>query len=107
METNMENFIRERITELRMKRGISEYKMSYELGQNKSYIQSISSGRALPSMTQFIKICDYFDMTPLEFFDVDNKNPSLVRSIVDKIKLFSNEDLMLIYSLVNRISNAD
>ncbi len=100
----MENFIRERITELRMKRGVSEYKMSYELGQNKSYIQSISSGRALPSMTQFIKICDYFDMTPLEFFDIDNKNPSLIRSIVDKIKLFSNEDLMLIYNLVNRIS---
>ncbi len=101
-----EKFIRERITELRMKKGISEYKMSYELGQNKSYIQSISSGRALPSMTQFIKICDYFDMTPLEFFDVDNKNPSLVRSIMDKIKSFSNEDLMLIYSLVNRISNS-
>ena len=45
-------------------------------------------------------------MTPLEFFDVDNKNPSLVRSIMDKIKIFSNEDLMLIYSLVNRISNS-
>lgn len=101
----MENFIRERITELRIKRGLSEYKMSYELGQNKSYIQSISSGRSLPSMSQFIKICDYFDMTPLEFFDIDNKNPSLVRSIMNKIKLFSDEDLMLIYSLVNRISD--
>ena len=101
----MENFIRERITELRIKRGLSEYKMSYELGQNKSYIQSISSGRALPSMSQFIKICDYFDMTPLEFFDIDNKNPSLIRSIMNKIKLFSDEDLMLIYSLVNRISD--
>ncbi len=105
METSMENFIRERITELRIKRGLSEYKMSYELGQNKSYIQSISSGRSLPSMSQFIKICDYFDMTPLEFFDIDNKNPSLVRSIMNKIKLFSDEDLMLIYSLVNRISD--
>lgn len=44
-------------------------------------------------------------MTPLEFFDIDNKNPSLVRSIMNKIKLFSDEDLMLIYSLVNRISD--
>ncbi len=106
MEINMKNFIRERITELRIKKGVSEYKMSYELGQNKSYIQSISSGRALPSMSQFIKICEYFDMTPLEFFDVNNKNPSLVRSILDKVKLFSDDDLMLIYSLVNRISNS-
>lgn len=103
---DMENFIRERITELRIKKGISEYKMSYELGQNKSYIQSISSGRALPSMSQFIKICDYFDMSPLEFFDVDNKNPSILRNIANKIKMFTEEDLMLIYSLVNRISNS-
>ena len=44
-------------------------------------------------------------MTSLEFFDIDNKNSSLVRSIMNKIKLFSDEDLMLIYSLVNRISD--
>ena len=102
----METFIRERITQLRMQKGISEYKMSYELGQNKSYIQSISSGRALPSMSQFIRICEYFDMTPLEFFDIDNKTPSLLRSIMNKIKSFSEEDLMLIYNLVNRISKS-
>ena len=106
MNINMETFIRERITQLRMQKGISEYKMSYELGQNKSYIQSISSGRALPSMSQFIRICEYFDMTPLEFFDIDNKTPSLLRSIMNKIKSFSEEDLMLIYNLVNRISKS-
>ena len=29
-------FVRKRITELRIKKNISEYQMSYELGQNKS-----------------------------------------------------------------------
>lgn len=48
-----EEFIRNRITELRLKRNVSEYQMSLDLGQNRSYIQAISSGRALPSMGHF------------------------------------------------------
>ncbi len=63
-----ETFIRNRITELRLKRGISEYQLSLDLGQNRSYIQAISSGRALPSMKQFLNICEYFEITPLQFF---------------------------------------
>ena len=52
-----EEFIRNRITELRLKKGVSEYQMSMELGQNRSYIQAISSGRSMPSMKQFLNIC--------------------------------------------------
>ena len=37
-----EEFIRNRITELRLKKGISEYQLSLELGQNRGYIQAIS-----------------------------------------------------------------
>ena len=39
-----EAFIQNRISELRTKKGVSEYKMSLDLGHSKSYIQSISSG---------------------------------------------------------------
>ena len=34
-----ENFIRERLTQLRLKKNVSEYKMSLDLGHSKSYIQ--------------------------------------------------------------------
>ena len=66
-----EKFISERITELRLKKDVSEYQMSLDLGKNKSYIQNISSGRSLPSMSQFYEICRYFEITPQEFFDED------------------------------------
>ena len=62
-------YIRERITELRMRRGVSEYQMSLALGQNRNYIQGITSGKALPSMGQFLNICEYFEITPMQFFD--------------------------------------
>ena len=37
------NFIGERISELRLKKNVSEYQMSLDLGKNKSYIQSLTS----------------------------------------------------------------
>ena len=43
------NFIGERISELRLKKNVSEYQMSLDLGKNKSYIQSLTSGRSLPT----------------------------------------------------------
>ena len=56
-------FIRDRITQLRLKKGVSEYKMSYDLGHSRSYIYNISSGKCLPPMGEFLQICDYFEIT--------------------------------------------
>lgn len=39
-----EDFVRERITQLRIKKGISEYQMSYDLGHSRGYVYNISSG---------------------------------------------------------------
>ena len=101
-----EEFIRSRITELRVKKDVSEYQMSLDLGQNKGYIQSISSGRAMPSMAQFLKICDYLDITPIEFFDVDIKNPSLLRKAIDGMKKLHDEDVQLLITLINRLKRS-
>ncbi len=63
-----EKFIAKRITELRLKRDISEYKLSFELGQSKTYIGMITSGRSNTSVPMLLAICDYFEMSPAEFF---------------------------------------
>lgn len=63
-----EKFIQERINELRMKKNISEYQLSLDLGRSQGYILSITSGRNLPSPGALLDICDYFDITPSVFF---------------------------------------
>ena len=98
-----EDDIRNRLTQLRMKKGVSEYQMSLDLGHSKSYIQSISSGRALPSMGEFLVICDYLGVTPQEFFDDDTANPALIQEITDAVSGFSDEDLKLLLSIINRM----
>ena len=57
-----------RITALRMQLGKSEALLSRELGKDKGYLQNITSGRAFPSMEMFFEICNYFEITPQEFF---------------------------------------
>jgi len=96
-------FIRNRITELRIQRNISEYKMSLDLGHSKSYIQSISSGKALPSMSEFLYICDYLGITPKEFFDTDNTGAFKVHQLYLLAKELTNEDLDILISIAERL----
>ena len=96
-------YIRNRITELRIKKGIAEHRMSIELGHSRSYMQGISSGRALPSMTEFLAICDYLDVSPKEFFDDENANPPLYRETLKRIILLSEEDMEIIKIIVERM----
>lgn len=58
-----EQFIRDRISKLREQKQVSERKMSLDLGHSTSYIRSITSGRSLPSMSEFLYICEYLGVT--------------------------------------------
>lgn len=97
------NFVRERITQLRLEKGISEYKMSYDLGHSRSYIYNISSGRVLPPMTEFFQICDYFEITPSQFFDVSQENSPLLDTTIAALRKLSDEDLRLILATARRL----
>ncbi len=96
-------FVRERITRLRLQRGVSEYKMSYDLGHSRGYINNISSGKTLPSMAEFLAICDYFGITPAEFFQEEVENPLLLRQTVEQLARLKPEDLRLIQAAIERL----
>jgi len=96
------DFVRNRITELRVKKGIAEHRMSLELGHSRSYMQSISAGRALPSMTEFLAICDYLEVTPRDFFDETCGSPCLTNKILQETREMSDADLLLLLNIINR-----
>ena len=97
-------FIRDRITQLRLQRDISEYKMSYDLGHSRGYINNISSGKALPSMAEFLAICEYFSITPVEFFNSSVENPQLLQQTIAGLDQLSEDDLHLVRLLVARLA---
>ena len=100
----MEEYVRDRITQLRLSKGVSEYQMSYDLGHSRGYINNISSGKSLPSLGEFFSICEYFEISPIEFFDKRQRNPALVAKAMDEIKYLDDEDLLFVLTLINRLS---
>ena len=97
-------FIADRITELRLKKNVSEYQMSLDLGRNKTYIQSITSGRNLPKMNHFLDICDYLGVTPMEFFDDELHHIPLQQKANELLKQLDEEDLLAVISILNRLA---
>ena len=98
-------YIRERISVLRTKKNVSEYRMSTDLGHSKSYMQSISSGRSMPSLGEFLYICEYLGVTPKEFFDEDMKEPQLVQRLCELTRNMSEADLNVLISTAERLND--
>ena len=80
-----EDFVRRRITELRLSKNISEHKMSLDLDKSGSYIRGITSGAALPSLKELFKIIAYEDTT---YRKVCEKLRTMNESDIEKINTF-------------------
>ena len=63
----LEDYIRNRITELRIARGITERKMSLGLDKSEAYINKIANGKSRVSLPALADICDYFGITMADF----------------------------------------
>lgn len=98
--------IQQRITDLRLQKGVSELRMSRDLGHSDGYIHHITAGRSLPSMQEFLYICEYFGITPAVFFDFSVSNPILHERIENELDGMCEADLQLLLHLIQRIKQA-
>lgn len=96
-----EDFIRNRLTFLRNNKNISERRMSTDLGRSPSYIQSITSGKSLPSMAEFLYICQYLSISPKDFFDDELNLPIDMCKYIDDIKSLNQEQLKNIFGIIS------
>ena len=54
-------------------------------------------------MATFFYICDYFGITPSEFFDLDSNNPSKAKELMEIAKALPNEQLDHLIALAKAI----
>lgn len=99
-----DKFFSERMTKLRIQKGVSEYKMSLDMGHSGSYINSIASGKAMPSMGEFLYMCEYFGITPAEFFDEKIDAPIRIAGINEILRELDESDLDLILTTAKRLA---
>ncbi len=96
-------FFANRISGLRASKDVSAREMSLDLGQNKSFINSIENKINYPSMENFGYICEYFNITPSQFFDDGIKYPDKINSIVNELKRLDDKQLNSLLEFLKNI----
>ena len=99
-----EKVFAERLSQLRIQKGVSARDMSLSLGQNSGYINHIENGQTLPSLSVFFNICDYFSITPNEFFSIENTNPKLIKEISNDLCKLNEVELQSLYILIHTLA---
>ena len=95
-----ERFLSERIAKLRTMKKVSARDMSLSIGQNENYINHIENGKSMPSMQVFFYICEYFKITPQEFFDEETNNPVQIKEIMADLKILDEKQIRNIHEII-------
>ena len=100
-----EDFFPERLAKLRTKKGVSARDMSLSLGQSENYINMIENKKSFPSMAIFFVICEYFNITPQDFFEIGNENPVKLNEAIADLKKLDNNALTNIAEVIKGLAN--
>lgn len=100
-----EVFLRNRITELITERGISEHRLSLDLGRSGSYIRAITNGLALPSIKELFNIMVYFEVSPAEFFEGLETDNTLRSKLCEKLRELDENTLQKVELFIEWIKN--
>ncbi len=99
-----EDEFKTRLSQLRLRKGVSARDMSLSIGQNAGYINNIETGKALPSMSAFFFICEYLGVTPMEFFDTGTEHPAEIKRLIEHLKHIDKKQFDNISSIVEALA---
>ena len=72
-------------------------------GHSRGYVYNISSGKSLPPLKEFFAICDYFEITPQEFFNTNTNHSALIQQLIGKMEQLDETDLLMLLGIINRL----
>ena len=101
------DFFATRVNQLRVQKGVSARELSLAIGQSESYINKIENKKSFPSMDMFFCLCEYFDITPKDFFDDGVENPALIKSVITDLNTLSENKINNIYQIIKDVKSTD
>lgn len=54
-------------------------------------------------MKEFFAICEYFELTPQQFFDKGTQNPELIQKAINGMKQLDEKDMLMLLGFINRM----
>lgn len=97
-------FVRKRITQLRMEKNVSEHKMSLDIGKSGSYIRGITNGSSPPSLREFFNIIDYLGVSPEEFFSPLKEGDSVYSALCERLRTLDETELEKVSTFLDWMS---
>lgn len=97
-----EEFIRNRITELRHQNHMSAYKLSHSISKNYAYIYNVTSRKGHLSLQGFLSLCNSLSVTPAEFF-APAEHSSPFDETKKSLSQLSRADLELMLRIVKKL----
>ena len=101
------DFVCNRIAALRNQKAVSARDMSLSLGQSSSYINKIEYRHGIPSLPGLFYICEYFGISPMEFFDTNSPDPNGAAELLEEIKRLPPEQASHIMQLVRDLNRKE
>lgn len=93
-----------RLGELMDEKNITARELSLKVGKNSGYINSIINGRSYPSMDGFFIICEELGITPMDFFEIENRYPELLQRMIPYINKINPKEAGTVIQLLEAIA---
>lgn len=55
-------------------------------------------------MSEFLEICEYFEITPSQFFDDSMEKPAMMRTAIEGLEKLDADDLLLTITNISRLN---
>lgn len=104
-DINYVDFLRARITELRLKKNVSEHKMSLDLDKSGSYIRGITSGTAMPSVKELFNIIEYLEVSVSQFFAPLEQTDTPYEKLCERLRGLTDDDISKVNTLIDWIES--
>lgn len=98
----MRKFVSNRVGKLRSLKNVSAREMSFALGKSPNYINNIENGVIIPSLEVLEEICEFLEISVMEFFQEANNNPMKVDELVTDIMSLDQEQIEIVHSVVKQ-----
>ena len=103
---SIREFVRTKITAIRMANDYSSRKLSIELGKSTEYINQVENGRLNPTLEFLSEFCDYFKISLSDFFDKGNSHPTKFREMCFDLSVLNNEEVKQIADIVKTLAKS-
>lgn len=100
----MKEFISNKVSKLRLAKGISARALSFDLEQCENYINRIENKNSLPSIEGLKKICDYFQISLSDFFDDKTEYPIQYRELLNELNKLDSQEIEKVVDFIKLIT---